>query len=127
MALITGKYFAHDDAKEQQRYEELLEAGFSEDEARSNARGCGEPLAVYEQFPDDCLLCGRKLAIPFVFWADRESVGLHVECAAHLSVALKRDVVEHRRGRVRAQQWYAKAKAEEIRLMLSNIEGGSKP
>jgi hypothetical protein len=115
MALITEKHFEHDDAKEQQRYEQNLEAGFPEGEARANARGCGEPLGVYERFPDDCLLCGGKLAIPFIFWAGRENIGLHIECAAHLSLALKRDVVEHQCGRDGAQQCYSHAKAEAVR------------
>jgi len=116
MALITNKDFEHDAAKEEERYNDNLKAGCPEDVARDDARICGEPLGVYEQFPDDCLLCGRKLAIPFVFWAGHEAnIGLHIECAARLSVALKRDVIEHRCGRDRAQQWYSQAKSEAVR------------
>jgi hypothetical protein len=116
MALITNKDFEHDAAKEEERYKDCLEAGCPEDVARASARGCGEPLGVHERFPDDCLLCCGKLAIPFIFWAGQGAdIGLHIECAARLSVALKRDVVEHRCGRELAQQWYAKAKAEAVR------------
>src|SRR5260370_36602567 len=102
MALITKKDFEHDAAKEEERYKDNLEAGCPEDEARTDAQHCGEPLGVYERFPDDCLLCGGKLVIPFVFWAGQGAdIGLHIECAARLSVALKRDVVEHRYSRDR--------------------------
>jgi hypothetical protein len=115
MALITKKDFEYDVAKEEERYKDCLEVGFLEDEARASARGCGEPIGVHERFPDDCFFCGEKLAIPFIFWAGKQSIGIHVECAAHFSVALKRDVVEHKLGRDRAQQWYVSAKAEAVR------------
>jgi hypothetical protein len=116
MALVTKKDFEHDAAKEEERYKDCLEAGFPEDEARANARFCGEPIGIHERFPADCLLCGKKLVIPFIFWAGQGAdIGLHIECATHLSLALKRDVIEHQCGRDQAQQWYSQAKAEAIR------------
>src|SRR5258708_7625801 len=114
MALITKKHFERNDAEEQERYEELLEASCPADEARDAAREYADPLGLRHQFPERCFLCGEKLTIPFVFWAGSVEIGLHIECAAHFSAALKRDVIEHRCGRERAQRWYAHAKPKAL-------------
>ena len=115
MALITEKFFERDKAQEQERYQLLLDNGYSDSVARKEARECAEPPGQWVPLPTSCFLCGDKLTIPFIFWSGQGcDIGLHVKCAAKLSVALQRDVMEHLGGRDAAQRWYAQAKPKAI-------------
>ena len=58
-------------------------------------------------FDDDCLLCGEKLSVPFVFWSGcGKDICLHPRCAALLGGALMRDFLETRDGKEAADHWW---------------------
>jgi hypothetical protein len=91
----------------------MLEAGYSEDQAAREARQYGELMQMKaDDFPEHCLFCAEELALPFIYWGGRCDIGLHPECAARLSLAINRDVIEYQRGRPFAQAWYTQAKAK---------------
>jgi len=87
MGLLTEKDFQHDTEKELDRYQGLLEAGLSEEEARKSSAGSGDPWTLWHKLPHDCFLCHKKLTLPFIYWhgVDDQMIGFHIQCAEHLS------------------------------------------
>jgi hypothetical protein len=110
MALITQKFFEPDLERIEERRQAMLQMGATEEEANKEARSCWvTPDLEVRQ----CVYCREVLTVPFVFWSGLpEPIGLCIECADHLALGLKRDVIEYFHGRESAQKLYEGMKAE---------------
>jgi hypothetical protein len=83
--------------------QELLDAGYGE----------AWTWTHHEEMDDDCLLCGQKLSVPFVFWRGMtKTLHLHQDCAGRLGGALMRDCLDNRNGKDAADKWWKQLKAQ---------------
>jgi hypothetical protein len=52
----------------------------------------------YSDAPKDCLICGRRLEPPFLYWACTHPLAFHPNCFYHVALGLLRDVREFKFG-----------------------------
>ena len=89
----------------------------AEDKQELMKAGYGEAWSwtEFEEMEDDCVLCGKKLSVPFVFWRGMtKNLHLHLECAGLLGGALMRDAIESKSGKQAADKWWKEKKAQLI-------------
>ena len=95
MGLLREEDFQHDPVRELTRYQGLLEAGLSEDEAKNSSTGLGEPWILWCDLPSECFCCSEKLLLPFIYWAGahNQMIGLHIKCAERFIKSISKDLV----------------------------------
>jgi hypothetical protein len=64
------------------------------------------PTLLYEG-TGECLLCGKAVSVPFIYWACAHSFCLHPACLDSLGPGLMRDLIELKEGKQAAWAWLA--------------------
>jgi hypothetical protein len=66
----------------------------------------------FKDAPGECLICGKQVTVPFVYWDCAKSFSAHPKCIRYVAAGLLRDVLEPKIGREAASQWLQKLKAQ---------------
>lgn len=93
MALITDKDFeADEEMKAMAR--KTIDDGVHHPFMITMLEVYGDSWATHWEFPNKCFCCGKKISVPFIFWAGHIDMAFHPKCAEHLIKGLDRDVNE---------------------------------